>query len=125
MLNKILIIIENAGAVQLLKTDIHLLCIAFFGGLVLFGLKLAEHWNRPNEDKMSLKPYILFHGFLFLTLPILGSAVTAIYIVNGDKISSILSFQIGLTSPAIVQSMVIAAADSARQKPILTIDKNQ
>ncbi len=79
--------------------------------MVLFGLKMVEHFNRKREQKLSRSRYIIYMVFLLLTLPLLGSAVVAIYIFNGDKISPVLAFQIGLTSPAIVQSLIIAAAD--------------
>lgn len=88
-----------------------LLCVAGFDGMVLFGLKMVEHFNRKREEKLSRSRYIIYLIFLFLTLPLLGCTVVAIYIINGDKISPVLAFQIGLTSPAIVQSLIIAAVD--------------
>lgn len=95
-----------------LAENIHLICIALFGGLVLFGLKFAEHFMRSEQDKLPLGKYIIFFIGLLLALPLLGVGVTSVYILNGDKLSPILALQVGLTSPAIVQSLIIAAANS-------------
>ncbi|EHH1246900.1 hypothetical protein J7H98_004520 [Vibrio parahaemolyticus] len=89
-----------------------LIIIALFGGVVLFGMKISEHFMKPEQDKLPLGKYIGFTVSLFFALPILGAGVTCIYLLNGDKISTILAFQIGLTSPAIVQSLIIAAANN-------------
>ncbi len=36
----------------MLLPDQHLIAIAVFGGFVLFGFKLAEHFGRREQDKM-------------------------------------------------------------------------
>jgi hypothetical protein len=100
---------ETAPYLETLRTSVLLIVIASFGGLVLFGLKMAEHFNRPLGRKLSRGRYAIFFVFLLLTLPAIGAAIVTIYVINGDKISPVLAFQIGLTSPAIVQSLIIAA----------------
>lgn len=95
-----------------------LILTACFGGLVLFGLKAIEHFNRAPENKLSNGRYAIWLLFLFLVLPSLGGAVIIIYLANGDKISPVLAFQVGLTSPAIVQSMITAAANNLSKQPI-------
>jgi hypothetical protein len=95
-----------------LRPNFHLIVISIFGGLVLFGLKFTEHFMRPEQDKLQVQKYVIFLVGLFLALPFLGAGVRAIYLMNGDKLSPILALQVGLTSPAIVQSLVIAAANS-------------
>ncbi len=109
------------GAVNpwgMLLPNQHLIAIAVFGGFVLFGFKLAEHFGRREQDKMPVGKYVVFVVTLLLTLPLLGGCVTAIYLMNGDKLSPILALQVGLTSPAIVQRLIIAAANSvSRQAP--------
>ncbi len=104
--------------VNLVSANVHLVTISCFGGLVLFGLKMAEYINRTPEDKMESKRAFIIYALLFLCLPLLGAAVSTIYIVNGDKMGAVLAFQVGLTSPAIVQSMVIAAANNAAKEPV-------
>ena len=104
--------------VKLLSANLHLIGISCFGGIVLFGLKLTEYINRVPEDKSTLLRAFIIHSLLFVVLPVLGAAVSGIYIMNGDKMSAILAFQVGLTSPAIVQSMIIAAANSAANDPV-------
>ena len=108
-----------------LTPHIGLIVIALFGGVVLFGMKISEHFMRSEQDKLPLTKYIGFTLFIFVTLPILGAGVTCIYLLNGDKISTILAFQIGLTSPAIVQSLIIAAANNMAQKasPVLQVQQ--
>ncbi|MEV4978854.1 hypothetical protein [Enterobacter ludwigii] len=97
---------------NILDTHIITIIVAFFGGLVLFCMKMAEHFSRDEKDKLSFLRYIGFTLSLVVALPILGVGMTCVYLLNGDKISTLLAFQIGLTSPAIVQSLIIAAANN-------------
>lgn len=107
---------------DVLSSHPDIIMIAFFGGLVLFGVKVSQHFMRSEQDKLSLGRYIGFLISLLLALPFLGAGVTCIYILNGDKISTLLAFQIGLTSPAIVQKLVSAAANNMAQHttPVVT-----
>lgn len=93
-----------------------LIIVASLGGIVLAGLKIVEHFSKDEKDKLSAGKYCGFFVFVILALPFLGALVTYIYLLNGDKISTILAFQIGLTSPAIVQSLIIAAANNMASK---------
>jgi uncharacterized membrane protein len=93
------------------KTNSSLALISFIGGFILFGFKLVEHFSRSPSDKLVWWRYIGFFLFLALALPLLGLFVTLVYLINGDKISSMLAFQIGISSPAIVQSLMVAAAN--------------
>lgn len=102
----------DAGPWSALPANAHLIAISVFGGYALFGLKLAEHFMRATADKMPLQRYVVCFAALFVVLPVLGGSMTAIYLMNGDKLSPILALQVGLTSPAIVQSLIIAAAHS-------------
>lgn len=77
---------------------------------MLFGLKLAEHFMRSAPGKMPLGRYVACFTALFVVLPVPGGAMTAIYLMNGDRLSPILALQVGLTRPAIVQSLITAAA---------------
>lgn len=100
------------GFYSIINSNINLILISAFGGLVLFGFKIAEHFNRAPQDKMPLPKYLGFFISLLVALPVLGFGMTLIYLMNGDKISPILAFQIGITSPAIAQTLMIAAANS-------------
>jgi hypothetical protein len=113
------------NAVQLLSSNCHLLLIALFGSVVLFGLKCSEHFMKSEQDKLPTKRYIVFFVALLIFLPFLGVGVTAVYIINGDKLSPILALQIGLTSPAIVQSLIIAAANNMAKNNTQTITEGQ
>lgn len=104
--------------ITLVTTNLHLVAISCFGGLVLFCFKISEYINRAPEDKMTPLRAFVTYAVLFVWLPFLGAAISAIYIVNGDKMSAILSFQVGLTSPAIVHGMIMAAADRAANDPV-------
>jgi len=97
---------------RVLAPNGHLIVIAVFGGFVLFGLKFAEHFCRRDEDKLPIQRYIVFFIGLLVALPVLGGCVTCVYLMNGDRLSPILALQVGLTSPAILQSLIIAAADT-------------
>lgn len=103
---------EVMSPFQALSPNVHIILIAFFGGFVLFGLKFSEHFMRSEQDKMPVRRYAIFFIGLLIALPVLGAAVTCIYLMNGDKLSPILALQVGLTSPAIVQSLIIAAANN-------------
>jgi len=115
----------NSEIIAILQSNMHLLVVAFFGGAVLYGLKISEHFNRSPEDKMPLGKYWFFATSLLIVLPVLGVGVTGIYLLNGDKLSTVLSFQVGLTSPAIVQSMIIAAANNMGKDRIPLTDDDQ
>jgi lipid-A-disaccharide synthase-like uncharacterized protein len=103
---------DAVAAWSTLPANAHLIAISVFGGYVLFGLKMAEHFMRSAPDKMPLARYVACFTALFVVLPVLGGSMTAIYLMNGDRLSPILALQVGLTSPAIVQSLIIAAAHS-------------
>lgn len=111
---------EELSLLDIVLSNSSLLFIACFGGVVLFALKAAEHFNRPLANKLSSGRYAIYALFLFITLPALGGAVVVIYLANGDKISPLLAFQVGLTSPAIVQSLIIAAANNMSKEPLPT-----
>ena len=89
-----------------------LIIVSIIGGFVLSALKIAEHFSRKDSDKLKPIKYFGFFLFVLLGLPVLGGIVAGVYIMNGDKISPILAFQIGLTSPAIVQKLIIAYANN-------------
>lgn len=103
---------QSREVVGVLELNLHLIAVSLIGGWVLFGLKCAQHFNRAEVDKMALVRYLGYVIALFFGLPLQGAVVAGIYLLNGDKISTLLAFQIGLTSPAIVQSMIIAAANT-------------
>lgn len=111
---------ESLSLIDIAISNSSIFYIACFGGLVLFALKATEHFNRPIENKHSPGRYAIYVLFLFLTLPVLGGAVVVIYLANGDKISPVLAFQVGLTSPAIVQSLIIAAANNMSKQSMPT-----
>jgi cytochrome c oxidase assembly factor CtaG len=110
---------------SLLSSNIHLIIISIFGGLVLFGLKVTEHFMRAEQDKLPIMKYVIFFLGLLIFLPILGAGVTSVYIINGDKLSSILALQVGLTSPAIVQSLIIAAANGMAKRKATSLAAGQ
>lgn len=57
---------------SLLNDNYHIIVISAFGGIVLFGLKIAEHFNRPIETKFGLGRYVFFVVCLLICLPALG-----------------------------------------------------
>lgn len=116
---------NDMSLVSLLLENVHLICIALFGSLVLFGLKFTEHFVRAEQDKLPLQRYVVFFIGLLVGLPILGVGVTSVYILNGDKLSPILALQVGLTSPAIVQSLIIAAANNLAKTTAPTASSGQ
>ncbi len=106
--------------ITLITDNVDLVGIAAFGGAVLFFFKLAEYIHRAPEDQMSiLKASIVYFG-LFLGLPILGAGMSTIYLVNGSKMGGMLAFQVGLTSPAIVQGVFSLAANKAVKRRVKT-----
>jgi len=109
----------------ILKPDIGMIAVSFLGGLILFGIKLSEHFNRKPTDKHSSFRYIGFTIFIFISLPCLGAIVTSVYLLNGDKIGYILALQLGLTSPAIVQSLVSTAANNMAKNQTVTLVDGQ
>lgn len=104
--------------VQFVTENFILIISAGFGGLVLFGIHLTEHFQRETQDKLCWIEYSVFFVALLFMLPILGVGVTSIYLFNGDKISPLLAFQVGLTSPAIVKMIITASANHMGSKPV-------
>ena len=104
--------------VSLISMNLHLITISCFGGLVLFGFKLTEYLNRTPEEKIESTRAVIIYALLFFCLPLLGAAVSIIYIINGDKMGAVLAFQVGLTSPAIAQGMAISAANKVANDPV-------
>ncbi|HDU3764787.1 TPA: hypothetical protein QIZ58_001923 [Klebsiella aerogenes] len=102
-----------------------LILVSIIGGLVLSGIKIAEHFLRKETDKLKPIKYFGFFIFFVVVLPILGGIVASVYLMNGDKISPILAFQIGLTSPAIVQSLIIAVANNMAKNATPILQPNQ
>lgn len=94
------------------------LFVALMGGLILGGYKLLGHYHLAQNDKFSNGFYCFYLLFCIIALPLLGSFVTSLYLANGDKIQPFLAFQIGLTSPAIVSSLLSSAANALQVKPI-------
>lgn len=102
----------KVSTLDLLLNNYDLLVVAFIGGFVLFGLKMAAHFMKDPADKMSKLRYAIYLIFLLVCLPLLALIMTSVYIANGDQISPLLAFQVGLTSPAIAQSMIVVAANN-------------
>ncbi|HCI5654934.1 TPA: hypothetical protein NPO21_000430 [Klebsiella variicola subsp. variicola] len=95
-----------------ISSNIWLIVVSTFGGLVLTMLKLSSHFMRDEKDKYPFFKYAVFFLFLIIGLPILGAGMTCVYLLNGDKISSLLAFQIGLSSPVLAQNLISSAADN-------------
>lgn len=96
---------------ETLSSQWHLLLIAAIGGLILFSFSVAEHFNKSSEDKLGLVRYSGWFLFLFVGLPLLGVIMVGVYVLNGDKLSAMLAFQVGLTSPAIVKNLMSTTAN--------------
>ena len=103
----------------------HLLFIAAIGGFILFAFSVAEHFNKSNEDKLGLVRYFGWFVFLFLGLPFLGVVMVGVYVLNGDKLSAMLAFQVGLTSPAIVKALMSATANKMAKDGQTLIEPEQ
>ena len=97
--------------IESLMAQWHLLFIAGIGGFILFSFSLTEHFNKSDEDKLDWARYSIWFIFLFIGLPALGVIMVGVYVLNGDKLSAMLAFQVGLTSPAIVKALMSATAN--------------
>lgn len=103
----------------------HLLLIAAIGGFILFAFSVAEHFNKSDEDKLGLIRYFGWFLFLFIGLPFLGVVMVGVYVLNGDKLSAILAFQVGLTSPAIVKALMSATANKMAKAGVASDGSDQ
>lgn len=110
---------------DVISSNITLIVVSIFGGLVLSALKISAHFMRDEKDKYPFFRYLAFFLFLIIGLPILGAGMTCVYLMNGDKISPLLALQIGLTSPAIAQSLIIAAANNLAKNTAPVLQPNQ
>lgn len=101
---------------ELLSANTDVLLIATIGGVVLFGLQLASHFQRKELDKLSKGRYAVFFLFSIICLPASAAIVSGLYILNGEKLGVLLAFQVGLSSPAILKSLIVASADKVFSK---------
>jgi hypothetical protein len=53
-------------------------------------------------------------SFLLIALPSLALIMAAVYILNGDKMSAMLAFQVGISSPVLVQSLVLKVSSQVK-----------
>jgi hypothetical protein len=102
---------DLTAAFEILFSQSHLLITGAFGGLILCGTKVAAHFNKLSEDKLSAVRYSGWLLFILIVLPFLGLALVGVYILNGDKLSAVLALQVGLTSPAIITSLMSVTAN--------------
>jgi hypothetical protein len=115
----------SAERIALLSDNIDLLCIAVVGGFVLFGFHVASHFNRALQDKLPWLKYAAAFAFLLLALPGLAFVMASVYILNGDKMSAILAFQVGVSSPALLQGLIIKTATRLGASAQLPVSPNQ
>jgi len=108
--------------IAIINQNWHLIFISAFGGFILFIFKVSEHFQKPPEEKLTFFQYIFWVIAIFLLFPILGCGMVTIYLANGDKIGALLSFQVGLTSPAIVQNLMVSAANQRLKRPMILPD---
>lgn len=100
--------------------DWKIILVASFGGIILAVYKAIEHSRRDECEKHKGLYYGLWLLAVFFALPILGGMMVVVYLANGDKISPLLSLQVGLTSPAIVEGIIAAAANKGAKNPVRT-----
>ena len=98
---------------------------ALLGGLILGVFKLIEHYLRKPTDKYPWYVYIIYILICIIGFPFLGIFFILAYLSNGDKFSLLSSAQIGLTSPAILISMIAAGANSVSKKGVIIKNENQ
>ena len=110
--------LESSKAAETLTSNLHLLLVALFGGFVLCGVKIAEHFNKPKYNKFPKSLYILWLLGIVVFFPVLGVGMVAIYLIDGAIIGAVLAFQVGLTSPALAQGMMGAIANQQGRKPL-------
>ena len=81
------------------------------GSFILTGYSIREHLMREAADKMTNKVYF-FHllGWL-IGYPFLGLVVGISYLNGENSFGNWLALQIGLTSPAIVLSVIKGGAE--------------
>lgn len=111
---------SDPSVFEALLSQWHLITIAGIGGIILFAFSVVEHFNRSIEDKLSTLRYVVWFLFLLFGLPFLGILMESVYILNGDKLSAMLSFQVGLTSPAIVKALMSETANQLKNSSVTT-----
>lgn len=110
----------SSEVLERLIANIPLLVIALAGGFILFCYEVFQivHYDKLHIQKLRYR--LLVGAFLCIGLPVLGAVVAAVYITNGDQISPLLAFQIGLSSPAIATSLMTTAANTLAKGQIPT-----
>lgn len=101
------------------------LMFAGIGGFLLWTNKVREHYNRPEESKMGILRYLGVHFIMLLWLPLIGTFVAFLYLKNGDTLGALLSFQVGLSAPAILDVFMARGANLVAQKLPVNTDPEQ
>ncbi|MDN5110736.1 hypothetical protein PJV97_00095 [Aliarcobacter butzleri] len=81
------------------------------GSFILTGYSFREHLMREEADKMTNKVYIFHLLGWIIGYPFLGLIVGLSYLNGENSFGNWLALQIGLTSPAIVLSIIKGGAE--------------
>ena len=73
------------------------------GGLVLSFINLVQDLQKEPSNRITKD---LVYIFTFVFWPLVSCILSYIYLDSGNKITSFLAFHIGLTTPALVQSLL-------------------
>jgi hypothetical protein len=86
---------------------IYLIILAGAGGFVLNMANLWEDSKKPKDDRV---PKDILYFVFFIFWPIAGAGLAWLYSLDGSSLRPLLSFSIGLSAPATIQSMITRAA---------------
>lgn len=86
---------------------------AAFGGLCLFLYRVIAYYKSFDRDFVSIEHALAFLLILFslFALPIFGVVFVGIYGITNH----IAAWQIGLTTPMLIESVYLAYAEQARR----------
>ena len=84
--------------------------IAAFGGLMLNVMNLWEDSKKLKSDRV---PKDTLYWIFFAAWPVVGGALSYIYLLDGSTLRPFLSFSVGLSAPATIKSLMSTAISPA------------
>jgi len=96
------------------KMDSSIVAAAALGGLCLFAYKVISYYKEKFNHDIISKEHLLIVMLIIITLivlPVLGVAFAGMYGIT----NIIAAWQIGLTTPLIVESVYLSYAERARK----------
>lgn len=111
--------------INLLKNNSVFLCYSLIGGLIVGIYKIWNHSLQPIEKKLSKNMFLWFLLYCLLIIPFFGVLVSTIHLEKETKMSLLLSLQIGISSPAFINMLLLSVAETIKNNSKVQTELDQ